>query len=69
MKIDKKKDNNQFRIKGADLLRGDVQSIAQAASAGDVHRRQNQRLVHGQQEASVAGDAPLISQRRLKGLP
>ena len=60
---------HQFGIKGSDFFRGDVQFIAQAASSRNVHRRQNQRLVHGKQEAAVAGDAPLIPQRGLKGLP
>ena len=57
----------QLSVEGADLLGGQVQMIAEHAAAGDIHRRENQRLVHGQGRGAVAADAPAVAQGLLEG--
>ena len=59
----------QLGVKAAHLLRGDVQVVHQHPPAGNVHRRQDQSLVHGQAPVAVAGDAPLVPHRLGKGQP
>ena len=59
---------HQFGIKAPDFLRGDFQSVIETASPGNVHGGENQRLVHRQKEAAVAGNAPLVPQSLPEGL-
>ena len=59
----------QLRVEGAHLLRGDVQLAAEHAPAGEIYRRQDQGLVHGQRDAAVALHAPQVPQGLGKGVP
>ena len=58
-----------LHVKIAHLLGGAVDVPVQGAAAGQVHRAQDQRFVHGQVETAVALDAAHIAQRPGKRLP
>ena len=53
----------KLRIEGADLLRGQREVIAEGAPTGEIDGAQDERLVHRQEHAAVAADAPLVAQR------
>ena len=46
---------------------GQIHGPAQIVPAGKVAGHQHQRLVHGQEELAVTGDAPLVPQGLRKG--
>ena len=53
---------HKLAVKAADFFRGNFQTVGKVTSAGDIHGGLDQRLIHGQQEAAVAGDAALFTQ-------
>ena len=59
----------QLRVKGPYLLRGQRQLTAEHPPAGEVHSGEDQRLVHGEEGAAIAGDAGHISQGLGEGVP
>ena len=60
---------HQLRVKGPDLLGGDVEVIAQHPPAGEVNGGEDQGLVHRQEHGAVAGHAPLVPQGLGEGVP
>ena len=59
---------HQLRIEGTNFLGGDFQAAAQTAPAGNIHGCLNQRFIHRQQEGTITGNTPLVSQSRLERL-
>ena len=57
----------QLRIEVPHPLGGQIHGPAQIVPAGKVAGHQHQRLVHGQEELAVTGDAPLVPQGLRKG--
>ena len=60
---------HQLGIEIAHFLRGDGQIPAQRGAAGNVHRGEHQRLVHGQNHAAIAPDAAPLAQRLIERAP
>ena len=53
---------HQFRVKCADLLRGELHIRIRTATPGDIPSTQNQRFIHAQANGSVAHDTFLIAE-------
>jgi hypothetical protein len=59
---------HQLGVEGADLLGRKRAAEDQERPSRDVERDPRQRLVHGQVDIGVAGDAPLVAERLEKRL-